>query len=97
MILPLAFIFQRQVIFVKLNFCSQNVVQDDIDYCRFMVFNAAFNNISVLLMEETRVPVDNHRPMYLIQHHVIKFVSDLWLVCGFLQVLWFSPPIKRLA
>jgi len=33
-----------------------------------MVFNATFNNISViswqsaLLMEETRVPTENHRP-----------------------------------
>ena len=29
-----------------------------------------------------------------VQHYVIKFVSDLWQVCGFLQVLWFPPPIK---
>jgi hypothetical protein len=32
-----------------------------------MVFNATFNNISVwrsvLLMEETRVPAENHRPV----------------------------------
>ena len=26
----------------------------------FMVFNATFNNISVLLMEETGVPGENH-------------------------------------
>ena len=32
--------------------------------------------------------------MYLIQHYVIKFVSDLWQVYGFLQVLRFPPPIK---
>ena len=36
---------------------------------RFMVFNATFNNISVvswhavLLVEETGVPGDNHRPV----------------------------------
>ena len=36
---------------------------------RFMVFNTTFNNISaissrsVLLVEETRVPVENHRPV----------------------------------
>jgi hypothetical protein len=29
-----------------------------------------------------------------IQHYVIKFVSDLWQEGGFLQVLWFPPPIK---
>jgi hypothetical protein len=28
----------------------------------FMVFNTIFNNISVLLVEETGVPVENHRP-----------------------------------
>ena len=26
-----------------------------------------------------------------------KFVSDLQQVCGFLQVLWFPPPIKLTA
>jgi hypothetical protein len=29
---------------------------------RVMVFNATFNNISVLLVEETGVPEENHRP-----------------------------------
>ena len=28
------------------------------------------------------------------QHYVIKFVSDLWQVGGFLWVLRFPPPIK---
>ena len=28
------------------------------------------------------------------QHYVIKFVRDLRLVCGFLRVLRFCPPIK---
>jgi hypothetical protein len=32
--------------------------------------------------------------MYSIQHYVIKIVSNLRQVSGFLQVLWFSPPIK---
>ena len=31
---------------------------------------------------------------YSIQHYVINFVSDLRQVSGFLQVLWFPPPIK---
>ena len=26
-----------------------------------------------------------HGEVYSIQHHVIKFVRDLWQVCGFLQ------------
>ena len=32
--------------------------------------------------------------VYSLQHYVIKFVIDLWLVCGFLQVFQFPPPIK---
>ena len=32
--------------------------------------------------------------MYSIQRYVIKIVSDLWQVGGFLRVLWFPPPIK---
>ena len=35
-----------------------------------------------------------HGEVYSIQHCVIKFVSDLWQVGGFLWVLWFPPPIK---
>jgi hypothetical protein len=35
-----------------------------------------------------------HGEMYLIQHYVIKFVSDLWQASGFLMVLWFSPSFK---
>ena len=30
--------------------------------------------------------------MYWIQHYVIKFVSDLRQVAGFLRVFWFTPP-----
>ena len=37
-------------------------------------------------------PTDNE--VWLVQHYVIKFVSDLRQVCGFLQVLRFSPPIN---
>jgi hypothetical protein len=32
--------------------------------------------------------------VYSTQHYVIKFVSDLRLVGGFLRVLRFPPPIK---
>ena len=38
-----------------------------------------------------------HDEMYSIQHYVIKFVSDLQQVSGFLQVLWFPQPIKLTA
>ena len=35
--------------------------------------------------------------VYLIQHYVIKFVSDLRQVGDFLRVLQFHPPIKLTA
>ena len=35
-----------------------------------------------------------HDKMYSIQQYVIKFVSDLRQVGGFLRVLRFPPPIK---
>ena len=38
-----------------------------------------------------------HSEVYLIQHYVIKFVSDLQQVGGFLWVLLFPPPIKLTA
>jgi hypothetical protein len=38
-----------------------------------------------------------HGEVYLIQHYVIKYVSDLRQVGGFLRVLWFPPPIKLTA
>jgi hypothetical protein len=38
-----------------------------------------------------------HGKVYSIQHYVIKFVSDLQQVSGFLQVLRFPPPIKLTA
>jgi hypothetical protein len=36
-------------------------------------------------------------PTQMIQHYVIKFVSDLQPVGGFLRVLRFPPPIKLTA
>ena len=38
-----------------------------------------------------------HGEVYSIQHYVIKFVSDLRQVGGFLWVLRFPPPIKLTA
>jgi hypothetical protein len=38
-----------------------------------------------------------HGEVYLIQHYVIKFASDLREVDGFLWVLRFPPPIKLTA
>jgi hypothetical protein len=36
----------------------------------------------------------SHGEVYLIQHYVIKFVSDMRQVGDFLRVLRFPPPIK---
>jgi hypothetical protein len=38
-----------------------------------------------------------HGKVYSIQHYVIKFVSDLGQIDGFLLVLRFPPPIKLTA
>ena len=38
-----------------------------------------------------------HGEVYLIQHYVIKFVSDLRQICGFLREVQFLPPIKLTA
>jgi hypothetical protein len=35
--------------------------------------------------------------VYSIQHYVIKFVSNLWLVGGFIRVPRFPPRIKMIA
>jgi hypothetical protein len=36
----------------------------------------------------------SHGEVYLIQHYVINFVSDLWQVGGFLLEVRFPPQIK---
>ena len=56
-------------------------------YCRVMVFNATFNNISViswrsiLLVEETGVSIENHRPAashwQTLSHNVVSSTSRL--------------------
>jgi hypothetical protein len=38
-----------------------------------------------------------HGELYSIQHYAIKFVSDLWQVSSFLQVLLFPSQIKLTA
>jgi hypothetical protein len=44
-----------------------------------------------------RIRIPTHGEAYSIQHYVIKFVSDLRQVGGFLRVLWFPPPTKLTA
>jgi len=51
-----------------------------------MVFNATFNNISVmswqsvLLVEETRGPRENHRPVTLVTDKFITYIVHLALI-----------------
>jgi len=47
----------------------------------------------------TKVVILNpaHGEVYLIQHYLINFVSDLQQVGGFIGVLRFPPPIKLTA
>jgi hypothetical protein len=44
-----------------------------------------------------RKPKYPEKTTNLLQHYVIKFVSDLRQVWGFLRGLWFPPPIKLTA
>jgi hypothetical protein len=50
-------------------------------------------------MLSTKVVSSNpaHGEVYSIQHYVIKFVSDLQQVSGFLRVVRFPPPIKLIS
>ena len=52
-----------------------------------------------LMFITTKVVSSNpvHGEMYSIQHYVIKFVSDLRQVGGFLRVFRFPPPLKLTA
>jgi hypothetical protein len=69
-----------------------------------MVFNATFNNISVISWGgrgRDGMAVVSSNPvygeLYSIQHYVIKFVSDLRHVGGFLRVHLFPPQINLTA
>jgi hypothetical protein len=39
-------------------------------------------------------PTHREAYSYSMQHYVIKFISDLQQVDGFLRVLWLTPPLK---
>ena len=71
-------VLKRPQIITKINY---NTCQDA-DRVRVMVFNTTFNNISVIswwsvfLVEETRVPRENHRPVanhwQTLSHNVVS-------------------------
>ena len=53
--------------------------------CQYSTIKLRFNEMKSVIS----VPI-----ICLIQHYVIKFVSDLQQVRGFLRVIRFNPPIK---
>ena len=56
-----------------------------------------FEYVSVFLPFKFAPHHPTNGEVYSIQHYVIKFVSDLRQVGGFLQVLRLPPPIKLTA
>jgi hypothetical protein len=58
-----------------------------------------FITLPMLSVPITKVVSSNpvHSEVYMIQHYVIKFVSDLRQVDVFLRVIRFSPPLKLTA
>jgi hypothetical protein len=55
--------------------------------------------VVIVWLLDLQLPVQSvhitvHGGVYSIQHYMIKFVSDLRQVCGFLRVLLYPPPIK---
>jgi len=53
--------------------------------------------ISAYHHESPELESSSWRGVLYIQHYVIKFVSDLWQISGFLLLLQFPPPIKLTA
>jgi hypothetical protein len=51
---------------------------------------AGFTTTSAIIVSSNPV----HGETYSIQHYVMKFVSDLRQVSGFLQLLRFLPPMQ---
>ena len=61
-----------------------------------ILLKVALNTKNQSINQTTNVGSSNpaNCKVYLIQHYVIKFVSDLRLVSSFLRVPLFPPPIK---
>jgi hypothetical protein len=63
--------------------------------CRLLPVSLPMQLVSITTTVVSSNPA--HGEVYSIQHYVIKFVSYLWQVGGFLRVHWFSPSIKLTA
>ena len=64
----------------------------ELDFIVDKVFVFLFPVQSVPITTEVLSSNPTHDEVYLIQHYVIKFFSDLQQVGGFLLVLQFPPP-----
>jgi hypothetical protein len=61
----------------------------------FMNENACSISLALLPMQSVPITTNvHHCELYSMQHYVIKFVSDLQQVGGFLRALCFPPIIK---
>jgi hypothetical protein len=58
-------------------------------FCLFIIISLVVTSKILLLIR-----LSANGEVYSIQHYVIKFVSDLHQIGGFLQILQFPPPIK---
>ena len=85
---------------VRIHFFNNKQVLFEIFCCKILQL---FRAVMVVIVQQlqsvpitTKVVSSNlvHGKVYLIQHYVIKFVSDLRQVDGFLRVFRFPPPIK---
>ena len=63
----------------------------DLFTCHFLLNIHTFSAIVYISLS---APITTEGEVYLLQHYVIKFVSDLRQVGGFLRVLQFSPTNK---
>ena len=70
---------------VRIHFFNNKQVLFEIFFCKILQLFKV-----VVVLSSNLV----HGKVYLIQHYVIKFVSDLRQVDGFLRVFQFPPPIK---
>jgi hypothetical protein len=82
---------------LRVMYFESNTVWNQSNLCTFYFQHVIHSTIHVQSVPiNTKVVSSNlaHSEVHLIQHYVIKFVSDLQQVGGFLWVLWFPPPIK---
>ena len=84
----LSHLFCRNVAFLTVTHCQDLGVGQEMTKLWYLYLKLNWMHTKVVSSN----PV--HGEVYSIQHYVIKFVSDLRQVDGFLRILRFPPPIK---